>query len=369
MRRDSFRSYFVHYRGERNGAIAMVVLTILVILAVEIVPWHKWRKKHEIDSVFFLMSDEGPSTTDRGDLTNPFPFNPNTLSDSGFMQLGFTEREVSTLRNYQKAGGEFRVKKDFAKLYFVDKERYAQLAPYIDLPERMGKAGEGGSYVEKKSGDVSREYFNFDPNTLSDSGFAMLGFSERQIATLRKYQDKGGKFHQKQDFAKLYFVDERTYTALEPYIEIKADTSGRHGNGDEASLEGEVCDINSADAIALKRIRGIGSYYAREIVDLRERLGGYYSLDQLDMIYGMTPGRIDTLSEFLSVDPGAIRKIRIRIATAQEIAAHPYIDLATASRLVEWRETTVDVNAKSLEESGLLNDELYRKFAPYLEYH
>ena len=348
----------------------MVVLAILVILVVEIVPWYKWRKKHEIDSVFFLISDEDTPAADRISLINPSPFNPNTLSDSGFMQLGFTEREVSTLRKYQKAGGEFRVKKDFSKLYFVDSARYMQLAPYIDLPERIGKDEGGGFKAENVSVEENREYFNFDPNTLSDSGFTMLGFSDRQIATLRKYQDKGGKFSRKQDFAKLYFVDEQTYAALSPYIQITADTSDRYPEKKVTYADaGNVCNINTADIIALKRIRGIGSYYAREIVELRERLGGYYSLNQLDMIYGMTPGRIDTLSEFLSVDPGAIRKIRIQIATAQELATHPYIDLATASKLIEWRETTVDVNAKSLEESGLLNDELYRKFAPYLEYH
>lgn len=347
----------------------MVVLAILVILAVEVVPWYKWRKKPEIDSVFFLMSEGDTVSAGRKPLTNPFPFDPNTLSDSGFIKLGFTEREVSTLRNYQKAGGEFRAKKDFSKLYFVDNERYEQLAPYIDLPERLGHVGETGRNMGKETKEENREYFNFDPNTLADSGYALLGFSERQIATLRKFQEKGGHFRQKQDFAKLYFVDEQTYDALSPYIEIAADTSDGRNQREGTYGHGKVYEINTADTIELKRIRGIGSYYAREIVALRERLGGYHSLDQLETIFGMTPGRIDTLSEFLRVDLDAIRKIPFQTATAQEMAVHPYIDLATASKLIEWRENAVEVNAENLEDTGLLDDELYRKFAPYLDYN
>ena len=47
---------------------------------------------------------------------------------------------------------------------------------------------------------------------------------------------------------------------------------------------GEHIVLNTADTTALKTIPGIGSYFARKIVEYGERLGGYVSVDQLDEI-------------------------------------------------------------------------------------
>ena len=363
MRRNPVISYFTHYRGERNGAIVVVIITIVVIVTLQVVPWHKFRGERKIDQVHFLLA---PASGDIKMPENLFSFDPNTLSDSGYLELGFTERQIATLRNYQKAGGEFRIKKDFAKLYFVDSVRYHMLEAYIDLPEsrkRKERRVRAERPPRKSKERVAPTLFGFDPNTLSDSGYAALGFSRGQISTLRKYQQGGGSFGVKEDFANLYFVDEERFEELYDFIELP--TKSEREMEWRESLQ---TDINSATPSDLRRIPGIGAYYANEIVALRTSLGGFYALHQLEAIYNMTPGRIDTLSEFLQVHPGSLSKFSLRTATAQELAEHPYMDLKTASELVRWRETAIDISPESLEESGLLNDELYRKFAPYLDY-
>ena len=45
--------------------------------------------------------------------------------------------------------------------------------------------------------------------------------------------------------------------------------------------EGIRVELNTADTATLKKIPGIGSYYARRIVDYRNRLGGFVSVAQL----------------------------------------------------------------------------------------
>ena len=42
--------------------------------------------------------------------------------------------------------------------------------------------------------------------------------------------------------------------------------------------EGIRVELNTADTATLKKIPGIGSYYARRIVDYRNRLGGFVSV-------------------------------------------------------------------------------------------
>lgn len=357
-------SYFTHYRGERNGTIAVIVIVIIIVVVVEVVPWYELREDPEVPKVFVLLSPA--EDAEPKEYPQPFLFNPNTLSDSGYLELGFSERQVKTLRNFQKAGGRFRTKKDFSKLYFVDEVRYNQLEPFIDLPDRIERRRHRSNYADygrkpRRENKVV-EYFRFDPNTLSDSGYAALGFSQRQIESLRKFQNAGADFRTKEDFSRLYFVDEEKFAALAPYIDLPT-AEEREAERKKAL----IVDVNTVGVEQLTKIPGIGAYYAKEIVSLRDDLGGFYDLYQLTELYKMTPGRIDTLSEYLKIRSEP-KRLSLRTATAQELAAHPYMDLKTASEMVRWRVTAIDISPESLEESGLLSDELYRKFAPYLDY-
>ena len=45
--------------------------------------------------------------------------------------------------------------------------------------------------------------------------------------------------------------------------------------------KGETVSLNTADTTALKRIPGIGSYYASRIADYRKKLGGFASAEQI----------------------------------------------------------------------------------------
>ena len=46
-------------------------------------------------------------------------------------------------------------------------------------------------------------------------------------------------------------------------------------------------DLNRIDSLTLLRVPGIGPTYAHRILALRERLGGYYTVLQLQEVYGM----------------------------------------------------------------------------------
>ena len=46
-----------------------------------------------------------------------------------------------------------------------------------------------------------------------------------------------------------------------------------------------MLDLNRADTAELKKIPGIGSGIARLIVNYRQRLGGFYQIEQLQEIH------------------------------------------------------------------------------------
>jgi len=237
-------------------------------------------------------------------IFKPFLFDPNTISDEKYAELGFTEREIRTLRNFQRAGATFKIKSDFKKLFFVDDERYDALKPYIDLPESLPER-------ESKSNHFSEDH-------------------------LRKH-----------DTLKWSDTAEAIIHAYNPIL----------------------CDLNLADTNELKKLPYIGSYYAREIVRYREELGGFYSLAQLLELYKMKHETLDIIADKVSIDQSQIRKLNVNNATTQELAGHPYISFALANAIVSERESNaLYINMEKLCESGLLNDELCVKLAPYLSF-
>ena len=71
---------------------------------------------------------------------------------------------------------------------------------------------------ERSSVSVGKQSFPFNPNTITQDSLQLLGFSQKQAASIIKYRTKGGKFRVKRDFARMYVVDSAKYAALEPFI-------------------------------------------------------------------------------------------------------------------------------------------------------
>jgi competence ComEA-like helix-hairpin-helix protein len=62
-------------------------------------------------------------------------------------------------------------------------------------------------------------------------------------------------------------------------------------------------ELNSAPWWELTQVTGIGEARAKEIVALRERKGGFTSLDELTAIRGITPALVDQMREIVRITP------------------------------------------------------------------
>lgn len=307
----NFIEYFRHHRAERNGALAMLVIMVVIIVATHVFTLVYNPPVKDI-SPFIALIDSlerlNDSASANEDLENKpfelFVFEPNLIQDDDYLRLGFSEKEIKTLRNYQNSGAVFRTKSDFKKLYFLDDDRYETLYPYIDLPDSLPKKSK------------QEKFFDTHP-------------------------------------AKTVSVKWSDTTSTESYY----------------TYNPIVCDLNLADTNELKKLPYIGSYYARQIVKLRQELGGFHTVAQLLEIYKMTPETIDKIADRITIDTSQIVKINVNAATAQELAAHPYISFKLANAMVQARETSGNFeDMENLCNSNLLNAELCVKLAPYLSF-
>jgi DNA uptake protein ComE-like DNA-binding protein len=187
----------------------------------------------------------------------------------------------------------------------------------------------------------------FDPNTADSVTFLRLGLSSRAIANVFRYRAKGGVFKKPDDFKKIYGLTPEQYGKLFPYILIEKSSDKQKANifiakQVEKSFptvykypKGTIIDLNQADTTELKKIPGIGKGIAKAIVNYRKRLGGFYSVHQLEDIHLS----VTQFAEWFRVEDNTTTRINLNNISVERLRAHPYFNYYQAKAIVEYRQT------------------------------
>ena len=176
----------------------------------------------------------------------------------------------------------------------------------------------------------------FDPNTATAEELLRHQLPERVVRTLINYRQKGGQFRQSQDLLRVYGMTEEHYQRIAPYIEIadlKAATSLRSRGPRATNLE---VDINLSSAEQWMELHGIGPGYSRRILNFRNKLGGFSSVQQVADTYGLPDSTFQSIKEYLRVSP-LLRKLPVNSLDADSLASHPYISFRQARAIVNYR--------------------------------
>ncbi|HEY1021836.1 MAG TPA: helix-hairpin-helix domain-containing protein, partial [Flavisolibacter sp.] len=137
------------------------------------------------------------------------------------------------------------------------------------------------------------ELFPFDPNTLTAADWQRLGLKERTARTILNYISKGGRFYKPTDLQKIWGLPEGFYHRVKDYIRLpeKRKNSLPHHENKPAFVREErkptLININEADTAAFIALPGIGGKLSARIISFREKLGGFYSVEQVGETYGL----------------------------------------------------------------------------------
>lgn len=88
---------------------------------------------------------------------------------------------------------------------------------------------------------------------------------------------------------------------------------------------GTIVDLNGADSATLMRVPGIGPAFARRIVRLRERLGGFYTVLQLQEVYGMDEDKFLELKPWFKIQTPH-RSYYLDSLRSEMLPEHPYLN-------------------------------------------
>ena len=103
-------------------------------------------------------------------------------------------------------------------------------------------------------------------------------------------------------------------------------------------VQGSI-NLNSADTTELKSLPGIGSFFARNIVEYRDKLGGFVEKKQLLEVYAFDTARMSNIENHIVIDSIELRKIKVNSDDFKTILRHPYIEYEDVKKIVNYRES------------------------------
>ena len=386
------KDYFYYSRSERNGVLVLAFLSVLLITFPLFFSFFKPKEK--IDFSAFQQELAAFEQT----VNSPFPdeysnsstrtqqdsfINPNTASKEILLQLGLPQKVVYTILNYRKNKGRFYKKEDLLKIYGMKQSDYDNIKDLIFIPETKDR--KKATFVKEiLPANTEPVYSFFDPNTVAADVLSQMGFPKRTIRNLMNYRSKKGVFRKKEELLKIYGMDEVLYEKVTPYITIEnqddkknysdyqQQASKRKEDSTKKSFTSSgdltVLDINQATEEEWQSLYGIGPFLSERIVKFREKLGGFYSIEQVGETYNLPDSTFLLLKEQLQLSP-LLKKIQINSIDASTLKNHPYLSWKKANAIIKYRDNhgsfTSEIDLKKIR---VLSPEEWEKIIPYLEF-
>ncbi len=289
-----------------------------------------------------------------------FQFNPNNLSEAKWKMLGLKDWQIKIIHNYESKGGSFQEKDDLKDIYGINENQFNRLKPYIVIP---------GSQATIKVQITSSAKW-IDPSSDNFKGLQNVsyykehGFYKYTIGTVNSKEEA----KEYMDVAKKAGFDAAFLVAFSEGQKIPISAVLNKKKTTKESTKRALIELNIADSTALLSVNGVGPTYAQRIIKYRIRLGGFLRLEQLKEVYGITEDNFPKIAEQLPLDSVIINKININQCEWVTLVKHPYIDKNCANALINYRRNHGHFErVENVKDSDLVNDNLYRKIAPYIK--
>ena len=292
---ESLRKWLSFSKGERVAVITILALILILILACLFRPSPKSLSDaslHNLDSLLALRQSaielQQQQQTEKPQEVaelHPFPFNPNTITEDEWRQIGLTDRQIRNIMNYKAKGGKFYSKNDLGKLYTISEEDFAQLEPFIVLPEvsrsKNSKSNEqsGVSTPSTSSGTASttakpekKAIPIVDLNTVDSITLVELPQIGGYMASrILEFREKLGGFVDMEQLRDVKGMDDARFAAIQPYIKI-------------GEAETKKIDVNRSDFKTLVHHPYLSYEQVKRIFNQREKRGMIKNWAQLEAL-------------------------------------------------------------------------------------
>lgn len=218
-----------------------------------------------------------------------FTFDPNTADSTQLLRLGLQPWQVRNIYKYRAAGGIYRKKEDFAKLYGLTVKEYRELEPYISISNDYLPAS---TLIKEQRPERDTLHH---PVKLAEGKTLDLATADtttlRQVPGIgsywaRRIADYGKRLGGYVNTGQLLEIEGFPTEAL-PYFTISATSTQR-------------LNINQLSLNELKQHPYMNYYQAKAIVDYRRKHGRIADLDELRLLPDFSSEAICRLRPYIT---------------------------------------------------------------------
>lgn len=202
-----------------------------------------------------------------------FVFDPNKVDSAGWVRLGLSPRQASSIIKYRQKGGRFRKVEDLAKLRVIPSSFYERVKPYIRIEEEKMPVvflPVGKDEKPEAAEIIAEERFApLDLNTATTEEMSrFLGISWQLAEAIVNYRERWQGFDSLGQLRRVRGISETLFQRLKPRIMVSAPRRSR-------------INLNYASEEEMKALPGIGAVRARLLRQSRLREGPFRSFSDL----------------------------------------------------------------------------------------
>ncbi|GAA4037113.1 helix-hairpin-helix domain-containing protein [Flavobacterium cheonhonense] len=230
--------------------------------------------------------------------------------------------------------------------------------------------------LKSQSYNVKPTIYPFNPNFITDFKGYKLGMSVAEIDRLLAYRKQNKFVNSAAEFQAVTKVSDSLLNAISPYFKFPDWVNNKKEyttsiakptfNKPEKIV---VVDINQATKADLMKVYGIGDKISDRILEYKNKLGAFVSMEQLDDVWGLSPEVIAKLNQNFEVKSTAgIQKININNASIKELSHFPFFKYALAKEIVVFRSMNGDIKTEDLSKIKGFPVDKIKIIALYLEF-
>ncbi len=224
--------------------------------------------------------------------------------------------------------------------------------------------------------DFKPTIYPFNPNFITDFKGYKLGMSVAEIDRLLAYRKQNKFVNSAEEFQQVTKVSDSLLKAISPYFKFpdwvknKKSYTNSFEKKDFTKSEKKISiDINTASQEDLIKVYGIGEGLSKGILEQKEKLGAFVSMEQMNDIWGLSPEVIENLNKSFHVSStNSIKKININSASIKELSQFPFFKYNLAKEIVTYRTMNGDIKIEDLTKIKGFPVEKLKIIALYLEF-
>ncbi|QSS96423.1 ComEA family DNA-binding protein [Psychroflexus sp. ALD_RP9] len=199
------------------------------------------------------------------------------------------------------------------------------------------------SLKNKQNQQKSFKIYPFNPNFITDYKAYTLNMPTIAFDKLQAYRKKGMWINSKAEFQKVTGVSEAWMKAYAGYFKfpdwvvkqqkrkLKQKLAKKELSYDDKK------DLNLATIDDLTNIKGVGDYYAKKIIERRERLDGFRGDVQLKDVYGLSYEVENEIMKYFTVKTSTDAElIDVNKASIIQLEQIPYFDYEMARKIFNF---------------------------------